>query len=429
MEINPEFLSIVLAFGGIVLGVTVYSAIMLYARLRKMKAMEQKPTEVGFVVDTFHGLVSQLKQKEAELEKLRAIAEERAGRMEDYNEHILRSVPSGVVSLDTDWRVVLMNPSAEGILATKAAKVAGQDGRELLRPILECMNGNGPAADMADAGPGIGLAERGSGRCHYVNPLGRRLWLDFNLTPLRDGAGRTIGRLLVLTDRTEMHALEDQAALHQRLSSLGEMAAGIAHELRNPMGVISGYTRLLEKKADEISRPTVEAINREVGIMDRIITDFLSFARPRPLDLAMVDLHALALECAANAQASPEGASIHLRVPSGLTARLDEIMIRQAITNLLANALDATPAGGTVTLGAGQKDGSLWIEVADTGHGMEEGIVNKVFNPFFTTKKAGTGLGLAIVHRIATAHGGTALIESSPKGTTVRLTLPVPARA
>ena len=243
---------------------------------RTKKSLEEKDeSQVGFVVDTFHELVSQLKEKERELEVLRKKAEDRATAIEGYNENILQSVPSGVISFDEEMRITKLNLAAERILELEGEAIAGKHQSEVLKkPITDYLSRKE-------------LIERGE--IAYITPSGRRIWLGLALTPLKDGTGATIGQLLVFTDLTHLKAIESQMALRDKLSSLGEISAGIAHELRNPMAVIAGYTKLLSKKAEGTLQPPVEAIAKEIAVMDRIISDFLSFAKPAELTLSAIN--------------------------------------------------------------------------------------------------------------------------------------------
>jgi PAS domain S-box-containing protein len=389
---------------GVVAILVALMAVTAYLRGRKRSAGAKGASEVGFVVDTFHELVSTLKEKEKELEDLRQMAEQRAGMAEDYNENILQSVPSGVISLDESWKIVKVNSSARRILELREEDIIGRDFHGLFENL-----GNEPV-------------ERGE--TQYLTGSGRRIWLGYSLTPLKDSEGGTIGRLLVFTDLTELKALQSQAELRQRLSSLGEMAAGIAHELRNPMGVISGYTRLLSKKVDPTLSQTVDAVTKEVSVMDRIVTDFLSFARPGELNFSDLDLTELIRGCVDNAAKGDAEVVFEDRGPIRL--RGDEVLLRQAFTNLIQNAVEATAMKGRVTIGTEVQDGqTVVVSVSDTGHGISEGIRDRVFLPFYTTKEKGTGLGLAVVHRTITSHGGSIALESTGQGTTFFIRLPM----
>lgn len=375
------------------------------------KKLEHKDTsDVGFVVDTFHELVSRLKEKEKELEILRKIAEQRAEDIESYNKNILQSVPSGVISFDRDLKIKSINSPAEKILGLRAEDAVGKGYEELLGK---------PIANL--------LKERKSverGEIQYQTSDGREIWLGLTFSPLRDSKGEEIGNILVFTDLTELKALESQAELRKRLSSLGEMSAGIAHELRNPLGVIAGYTKLLSKKVDGSLMPTVEAISKEVNVVDRIISDFLSFARPVELTISRINLNEVINSCVANIVGNSSNIEVSLNIDSSFFISGDEILLRQAFTNLIQNAVEAMKDGGRLSFGYIDLEDNIEITVSDTGHGIPEGIKDKIFLPFYTTKEKGTGLGLAIVHKIIVSHGGSILVDSTNTGTTFRLRLP-----
>jgi PAS domain S-box-containing protein len=377
---------------------------------RKKKRPEDKPTtEVGFVVDTFHGLVSQLKEKERELEVLKRRAEERASSIEIYNEDILQSVPSGVVSLDRELKITKMNQAAERILDLKESESVGRRHEEIF---------GDPVAGILDKRRTVERAEVG-----YVTRSGKRIWLGLNLSPLKDSAKNVIGQIFVFTDLTELKAFQSQMELRERLSTLGEMSAGIAHEIRNPLAVISGYAKILSRKVDPGLLPTVEAVFKEVAVVDRIITDFLSFARQTDPVLTTVDLGELIDGCISAVADCREKVTISARTDALPVIKADEVLLRQSITNLLQNAVESAPDGGEVTV-SGFVGDCVAISVSDNGHGIPDTIRDKIFLPFFTTKERGTGLGLSIVHKIVVSHGGTVEVETGEKGSTFTIRLP-----
>jgi PAS domain S-box-containing protein len=405
--------STIFLVGGVVLLLLLRAFIRSY-RMKKNPEQEDV-SQVDFVVGTFHDVVAQLKEKERELEILRERAEDRATAIEGYNENILQSVPSGVISFDVDMRVAKVNHAAEKILEIDGEKVAGKDQTEVLnRPITDFLNDKK-------------LIERGE--VAYTTPSGKRIWLGLTLSPLKDKVGSVIGQILVFTDLTHLKAIEAQIELRKRLSSLGEISAGIAHEMRNPLAVISGYTKLLSRKAEKSLKPTVDAISKEIVVMDRIISDFLSFAKPAELNIEDVDLKALIENCAASVAEERDDITVGLDIAGLPPVRGDEVLMRQAFSNLIHNSAEAMPQGGSIAITAScQKDrsrGALAVSVSDTGHGISDNIKDKIFLPFFTTKERGTGLGLAIVHKIVVSHGGSISVESSEKGTTFRIRLPL----
>ena len=377
---------------------------------KKKAEQEQKDTtQVGFVVDTFHELVTRLKEKERELEGLRSRAEERASSIEVYNENIFQSVPSGVVSFDEDLRITRMNSAALKMLDLQEEVVGRDYGEVFQSPIREMIAARKIRERVESA---------------YTDSSGRRLWIGLALSPLKDSSDAVIGQLLVFTDLTELKAFQSQKELRERLSTLGEMSAGIAHELRNPMGVISGYTKILSKKVDESLKPAVAAITREIDVMNRIITDFLTFAHPAEPVFGSVDLSALIQGCIEMLDNGSQKVVVKADMSCLPVIRADEVMIRQALTNLLQNAVEAMPEGGEISISCTKNGPNLVLSLADSGHGIPESIKERIFLPFYTTKERGTGLGLAIVHKIIVSHGGSIRAESSPSGTVFFISLP-----
>lgn len=378
-------------------------------RKKKTHAKDRELTQVDFVVDTFHDLVSKLKEKERELEGLRKSAEERAWSIEQYNENILQSVPSGVVSIDQRARITKMNAAAENILELKEADVMMKEYHEVF---------HGPISELLDRRATLERAE-----ISCVSRSGKRLWLGLSVSPLKDGRDSIIGQLLVFTDLTELKAFQSQQELRERLSTLGEMSAGIAHEMRNPLAVISGYTKMLLKRVDNSLKPAVESIAKEVMVMDRIIADFLSFARPIDLFASEVDLRELIEACLKSFEGISAGIKIAVNTEILPRIRADEVLLRQAFINLLQNAIESMSDSGELEI-SGFMDGNVCISISDTGHGIPEGLRDKIYLPFYTTKEYGTGLGLAIVHKIIVSHGGDIKVETGNKGTTFTIRFP-----
>jgi PAS domain S-box-containing protein len=410
MDIQQIQLFLITAISLLILLIMFFLVRNLLGYHRKKAEQEQKDvTQVGFVVDTFHELVSKLKEKERELEALKSRAEERASSIEVYNENIFQSVPSGVVSFDQDLRITRMNAAALNILGLRE-EVVGKDHTEIFQSPLREMIAGRSIMERAETA--------------YTDSNGRRLWIGMALSPLKDRSGSVIGHLLVFTDLTELKAFQSQNELRDRLSTLGEMSAGIAHELRNPMGVISGYTKILSRKVDEPLRPAVEAIAREIDVMNRIITDFLTFARPAEPVFGSVDLPTLVKSIVQMLDNGQHKVVVKADTACLPVIRADEVMIRQAMTNLIQNAAEAMPEGGEIRISCAMNGEKLVLSIADTGHGIPESIRDRIFLPFYTTKERGTGLGLAIVHKIIVSHGGSIRAESLPGGTIFYVTLP-----
>ncbi|OGW36591.1 MAG: hypothetical protein A2010_03195 [Nitrospirae bacterium GWD2_57_9] len=379
------------------------------------KEDRDKTSQSAFIINAFHDVNRQLKEKERELQRLKALAEQRAENVESYTENILQCVTSGVMSFDRNCRLTTSNRAAEEMLGW----TIGQKGMScqdlfgegnITRAVRDTIEGKRPSARMEE------MLDRAQGK----------LWLGFNTAVLTDRQGESLGAILSFSDLTEVKRLQEQMELHERLTALGEMSAGIAHELRNPMAVITGYLNLLSKRTEPASQPLIRDITAEINGMNRIIGDLLTFARPASLNRVRVKIKDMIEGCLANVlQVADCGLPVKtvLRVDER-EACVDEVLMRQAFTNLLQNALEAMPDGGTLTIEA-QNENPIVLRVSDTGTGIPQNVVKKVFLPFFTTKDNGVGLGLALVHKIVLSHGGTIAVNSGEgKGTTFTVTLP-----
>lgn len=402
----------------IIAAVATWSFMRRYRReLGVAKEQREKTTDTSFIINAFHEVTKQLKEKEKELERLKSIAEQHAENIESYNENILQCVTSGVMTFDAECRLTTINRAAEETLSLDKDDVIGKTCNELFgsneisRAVRNTLEGHVPSARMEDR-----LERSGGG-----------LWLGFNTAVLADRQNEVIGVILSFTDLTEVKRLQAQMELRERLTALGEMSAGIAHELRNPMAVISGYLSLFSKKTDQAGQEVARKIAEEISGMNRIIGDLLTFARPASLNRARVNVKELLEGCLASArQAAAPDQPFETKVRiEEIEASVDEVLMRQAFTNLIQNALEAMPGGGTVFLEAGMRKDELAVVIRDTGTGIPPAIVKKIFLPFYTTKDKGVGMGLALAHKVITSHGGRIEVESKEgKGTTFTVMLP-----
>lgn len=224
--------------------------------------------------------------------------------------------------------------------------------------------------------------------------------------------------------------IEEQLRRADRLSALGELSAGMAHEIGNPLGSIKGTAEILrdafppEDKRHEFS----EILIREADRLNSVVRDFLTFARPSPLGSGRYDVNEALREVLllSRQQAKRNGVDIDLKDEPLPEVAGDREQIKQAFLNLILNAVQAMPHGGTLTVTSAQRDGKAQVRFADTGQGISAENVDKIFNPFFTTRHEGTGLGLAITHRIIQSHGGSLEVQSRVgEGTEFILTLPL----
>lgn len=380
------------------------------------KEEREKTPNTAFIINAFYDVTKQLKEKEKELQRLKLLAEQRAENFESYNENILQCVTSGVMTFDGNCFLTTINRAGEEILALQREQAVNKSCRELFddgditRAVHETMERKAPSARM---------------EARLDRPSGK-IWLGFNTAVLNDRHGEALGVILSFSDLTEVKRLQEQMELRERLIALGEMSAGIAHELRNPMAVISGYLNLLAKKIDAAGQAIIRDITSEINGMNRIIGDLLTFARPASLNRGKVNIKDMIETCVATVlQATSSDSRIKtvLHVPD-ITISVDEVLMRQAFSNLFQNAVEAMPETGTLTIEA-LMNKELKIVVRDSGIGIPSAHLKKIFLPFFTTKDRGVGLGLALVHKIILSHGGRIEAESREgEGTTFRVTLP-----
>lgn len=229
----------------------------------------------------------------------------------------------------------------------------------------------------------------------------------------------------------ELQSTFEQVKRADRLSAIGQLAAGLAHEIRNPLASIDGAAELLEAAGDrpELRTETVNIIRKECSRLNRLLTGLLDFARPRPPEWREVDLcHVLAVVIDLVSHSAGKGIRFHKESPqSVLPIAGDEEQLTQVILNLTLNAAQAMPEGGDVWLSARQQDQGVLVQVKDQGCGIPDANLDKIFDPFFTTKDMGTGLGLSVVHQIVTHHGGAVSVSRNPgRGMTFSLFFPQP---
>jgi len=349
-------------------------------------------------------------------------------RLKALNENIIESLNSGLITTDLGGRINFLNRGGAEILGAAPREVESRSIAELLRL----------SDDLTDDIRRRLLANRRLRfeRFHETAD-GRRIFLGIAVSNLHDRQGQPLGYIFIFQDLTEIRALEDDMRLKERMVALGEMAAGMAHELRNPLAAISGAVQYLQHGLPPggETHELMEIILRESQRLDQTIRDFLTFARPGGYAPAALDLVRLIEDQAKLLRKSRECTPLH-RVEvcapaSGLTIDADGNRLKQVFWNLATNALKAMPAGGTLRIEV-RRLGAQQVEIRfeDEGQGMDEATLARYFQPFSGTFPDGTGLGAAIVYRLVAEHGGSVHVESSPgRGTCVRVELPRRAQA
>ncbi|TFH31049.1 MAG: PAS domain-containing sensor histidine kinase, partial [Deltaproteobacteria bacterium] len=268
----------------------------------------------------------------------------------------------------------------------------------------------------------------------FLRADGTEVFLGFSTSPMKDAEGRPIGRVVIFQDLTPIRQMEERVRIADRLAGVGELAAGLAHEIRNPLASIAGSSQLLREVAASSgeSATLLDIIGRESQRLNGLITDFLAYTGPSQRNTMRLDVAALlrdVSEAVRAGEARGKGVEVELAPLKALMVEGDGEQLKQVVWNLVRNAVQAAPAGGKVMIDGFEqiRHGFRYVVVVvgDTGPGIAPGIVEKIFNPFFTTKEGGTGLGLSISQRIVHQHKGFIEVRQAPaKGSTFSVFLP-----
>ncbi|MGA8017247.1 MAG: ATP-binding protein [Desulfobacterales bacterium] len=337
----------------------------------------------------------------------------------DYLQQVIASMANGMISIDNHGNVTSFNDMALDLLGLKETEVKNIE----LKSIIDFQS----SGINETLNEGESFVEKEI----VYNKGAEKVPLALSVSPIPDEKKQCAGAVIILRDLTEIKRLQEKVQRSERLAAIGELAAGVAHEVRNPLSSIRGFAQflghVLEDKPDE--REYAEIMVKEVDRINNVVTNLLSFARPVKPDLVPTDLpklldHTVRL---VEEDARLRKVNIRLSTSNGLKKiYVDGNQITQVMLNLILNALQAVDAGGNIKVEARMDDSDrLKLSVEDDGPGIPPGNANKIFDPFYTTREKGTGLGLAIVHMIVENHGGEInLVSPVPgKGKGCRITI------
>ncbi|MFV8752371.1 two-component system sensor histidine kinase NtrB [Nannocystaceae bacterium ST9] len=324
------------------------------------------------------------------------------GNLRALNDNIVRSLSSGLLTIDQDARVLFANPTAYELLGLRGEAFGLES--EVLLP--------GLAGHLDDSG---GFRNRFELTLRRASD-GREIELGLTSSALIDEHGHFLGHVVHFQDVTELRKMERILRRNERLTAIGELAASVAHEIRNPLAAISGCAELLEGQVqgDENER-LLRVIQRETTRMANIVTELLDYTRPRVPVRAELDLRRNLEELAESFRADRNHAEIELVLSlpeQPVLASIDAAQLGQVLWNLVRNAVQAMEGKGRVELGVAGVEGEVRLSVRDHGHGIAAENIDRIFEPFFSTKTSGSGIGLALVHRIVEAHGGQIDVHS-----------------
>lgn len=367
--------------------------------------MDSAPSQEEWegVIGTFSATIERLKESQEQLEKRYVDSEEERLRLDRLNAQIIDALPSALVAADGEGRMVQHNRAATRLPGLGLPSI-GCELHEFFAPWPEL-------ARRFTAHP-TGSQDGQEGQCE-VDLEGERHYFDFLVLPVWRG-----GTLVFVQDRTHVRRLEALVAQRTRLAALGETAAGLAHELRNAMGAIVGYARLVTRTEGRGRKEIAERIEREASDMETMLARFLEVAKPAELYRVPVDGPALLREAVARflTRFGEAEITVKLDIQAGLQVELDCVWFKQAIANLLENALQHVPRGGSVWISCESTRDAWLVCVKDDGPGIAPEWRTKVLAPFVSLRPGGTGLGLALVQKVMTAHDGQVEISASESG-------------
>ena len=357
-------------------------------------------------------------------------------KLEALNERIIQSITSGLMTLDGDGKILLFNPAAEKIFSVRANHVVGKkvldvlpglQGVDILKPpLIRDPNRHESFIDFP-----------------FVKDEGNRMYLRLSLSPLLLEGRNAKGYILIFQDLTSIKEIEEEMKKREGLALIGELAAGVAHEIRNPLASISGSIQMLKENIDEdnVNSRLMDITLREIARLNHLVKDFLIFARPKEANLASFDLSQLITDTLLLFKKSdrwPANIEVatHFHTPIRISSDPDQL--KQVLWNLFLNASEAMEKGGRLLVSTTPTDRiespitqdaqerAVEIIVRDNGEGFTENALDHLFSPFYTTKRGGSGLGLAIVKRIVDGLQGDVCGKNHPGGgAEVRIVLPL----
>jgi two-component system sensor histidine kinase HydH len=343
-------------------------------------------------------------------------------RIKAFSDNVVENMPIGLIAIDAQQRIAACNHIAEGVLRLSVPNMIGKKADQALPADLWQI-----AANLAESGQVI------EEEIDCVIAAGSVVPLEIGASILRDEEGIFLGYILLFKDLTEVRSLRREIARSQRLASVGRLAAGVAHEIRNPLSSIKGFATYFKERYPDAPREqeTANIMIAEVDRLNRVVGQLLEFARPVPVSPKSASLTQLIDNSVKLIEQQAKEKQITVKTFN--SARSDRVLIdmdriSQVLLNLYLNAIESMKPGGelAVELSADSEENAIEIKVSDTGCGIPAEHLSRIFDPYFTTKSTGTGLGLAIAHNIIEAMGGQIKISSRPgEGTTIILTLPI----
>ena len=361
-----------------------------------MEALAQAFQQFTQTTQTMEEAYRRLESRVQELDRELAAKHRELALTNDYLNSILESMSDGVIAIDRSGAITTFNRAAGAVLGYSASEVVGRPFREVFGRDFRRPPSTGEMELKTKSDRLVPISERDS--------------------PIAGSHGQITGHVKVFQDLSELEALREQVRQIDRLAAIGEMAATVAHEIRNPLGGIRGFAALLAQDipSDDPRSRLVDRILLGAKNLDKVVSELLEYTRPVELSLRPTPCRELVDTACGFVDIADREISLENKVPQELKALTDPDKMRQVLLNILLNAVQSIEDAGDVAISAHAEDNEVIITVADTGCGMTQEQLKQVFSPFFTTKEKGTGLGLAAATKIVECHGGEITAESEP---------------
>ncbi len=365
-----------------------------------------------FMSASMQAVIQKLREQEKELEALQRRERERAQQSERLSEEVTRNMPAGLLLVSSAGLITSANPAAEIALGVRSL---------VYRRYTDILGGESKLTELLQECLTQGRTFRRQ-EIEYRPPNGESRQLGVTISPILSRSGQVTGALCLLSDLTELTALQRQMQMKESLAALGELSAGIAHEFKNSLATISGYAQMIRAETEGDPAENAQRILQQTRELAHIVTEFLKFARPQELANEDVTVKALIDRVISEMRDSMPQAEV---IAEGQFESVlgDEGLLRQVLLNLVRNAAEAagehSSSAQVIVRGVVEQSGGRPVQrliVSDNGPGIPQAELSKIFAPFFTTKPNGTGLGLAIVQKIILQHGGSIEARNRPEG-------------
>jgi len=374
------------------------------------------------IVAEYSSVINELKEKEQQLLKLNKKITHEADSLKIFNNYLLASIRSGIITVNNDGEIITINNAAQVILNIELAEMKGKSYKSLFE-------GDNPVTKMISDSLNKKVDQKYQ-EIEFGNKDTQRITIGITSSIITDNNKDAIGAALLMNDLSEITQLRKELVNRQKLATLGEMTGGLAHQLRNSMGAMSGYLTLLKRRSEKkgYEDDSIEALINESREAQALVERFLHFSKPLQLNCETHIINELIKEVVDSIQVRDMCKKITFKIPNKpvLSVELDGLLLKQALTNIVENSINAYDCDeGTVSITLEVSESDICIKIQDYGCGIKPDDLDKIFTPFYSSRPSGCGLGLPLASKIVNMHLGKIFVESEPgTGTTFSIILP-----